>query len=206
MRKQTLNRHIKADHNKMSYTCRKCRLIFSRIDRLSHHIKELHLSDDLTYSICDQSFDSIKLVAMQIKADRNLKDMFGCTKCSMRLSRSDNLERHVNEIHEREKSVKCSQCEEVFARKQQLTRHIKDVHKKEKNYKCSQCEVVFAREQNLTQHIKELHKKRRKLQCSQCDDAFARKQQLTRHIKHTHQKERNHRCKLCEHFLTQSNI
>lgn len=46
MQKCHLNRHIRADHDKMSYTCRQCGLIFSRTDTLSRHIKEVHLSDD----------------------------------------------------------------------------------------------------------------------------------------------------------------
>ena len=76
--KNNFNRHIKANHNKISYTCQQCGLLFCRSDHIYRLIKELHLSDDLTFPIYDQ-FDSIELVAMHVNADHNLKEMFGFT-------------------------------------------------------------------------------------------------------------------------------
>ena len=113
--KRHLKRHIKATHDNMAYTCQKCGSLFCCTDTLSGHIKKIHLFDDLACPVGDKCFDRIGLVAMHIKADYNLKEMYGCTKYSMKFPRLENFDRHVNDFHGRQNSYKCSQCEEVFA-------------------------------------------------------------------------------------------
>ena len=63
----------------------------------------------------------------------------------MSFTQKENLNRHVQTIHEDKKQFKCSMCDKTFKRKDKLVSHDKEVHEKEK-VPCTKCsKIVYKR-------------------------------------------------------------
>ena len=65
----------------------------------------------------------------------------------MSFTQKENLNRHVQTIHEDNTQFKCSMCDKNFKRKDKLVSHIKEVHEKGKEkVACPKCDkIVYKR-------------------------------------------------------------
>lgn len=54
----------------------------------------------------------------------------GCNQCSLRFTRSSDVDRHIRNIHEGVKDSMCKYCGKEFAQKSNMSRHVKTVHEK----------------------------------------------------------------------------
>ena len=74
-------------------------------------------------------------------------------------------------------------CDKGFSQKQDLNRHIESVHEGKKSFKCNICDAGFTHKANLNKHIDAVHKEKKKFKCTICDEVFfSQKQDLNRHI------------------------
>ena len=70
------------------------------------------------------------------------------------------------------KYFQCDVCKKTFNQKQNLEKHINNVHEVIKDYNCSFCMKRFSRHEHLQKHVKYMHSKMKKIQCVICNDRF----------------------------------
>lgn len=111
------------------------------------------------------------------------------------------------------KKLTCPHCDRGFANSQNLYRHIREIHQR-KTVECKLCgrnilERNFAghkkicRASKLKTRVKPKIGKSNSLKsltCSHCDRSFANRQNLYRHNRDIHQRK-SVECKLCGHFM-----
>ena len=150
------------------------------------------------------------------KTDENIenKAIFVCQLCDKTLSCLGNLNKHVKEVHNKEKKVKvynCTACDSKFSFKKYLAKHINTVHKEKKKVhpgiKCKICNSTFTTKLSLKGHIRAFHHKERSFQCSRCDKAFSYEPNMIHHIQVVHEGKRPFHCEFCiKNFATRQNL
>ncbi len=103
-------------------------------------------------------------------SERNAKRQkvsdFNCTKCGKVFSYAAARDRHIQEIHEKEKSFKCPECQRAFSRKYRVKEHYEAVHGKKyeapvedlpNTLFCEMCAVKFSTKRELEKHVRLSH-------------------------------------------------
>eukprot|EP00088_Acartia_fossae_P045335 TRINITY_DN4878_c0_g1_i1.p1 TRINITY_DN4878_c0_g1~~TRINITY_DN4878_c0_g1_i1.p1 ORF type:complete len:504 (+),score=101.29 TRINITY_DN4878_c0_g1_i1:688-2199(+) len=85
---------------------------------------------------------------------RRLKksNTFSCAKCSKSFPQKYRLNRHIREVHDKEKEYKCNICPSQFFKSSSLLRHKVSVHMDYKPYVCQMCGAAFKDSSGLKYH------------------------------------------------------
>ncbi|CDW76270.1 zinc finger [Stylonychia lemnae] len=102
----------------------------------------------------DQKFKECKLMK-----SKHLK-IFECQICKIKLTRKDNLLKHIKNIHNKQKRFHCNVCYKYFTEKGNLNVHLR-THSGSKPFKCEICSTSFTSKGNLEDHLKRHYKQRR---------------------------------------------
>ena len=88
---------------------------------------------------CMQSFKAVSLLKRHEEAV-HFKKKIKCPKCDLPISRSDNLQNHLERVHASlsESKFKCEACSDTFRKKCHLERHSRSIRTN-----CSICSKVF---------------------------------------------------------------
>ena len=123
---------------------------------------------------CDQSFKAVSLLKRHEEAV-HFKKKLKCPKCDLRISRSDNLQNHLQKVHGSlsESKFKCEACSATFRKKCHLERHSSSLRTN-----CKICSEVFCTLRQLQQHNNDKHLKH---ECGNCQKKFKTKYMLERH-------------------------
>ena len=140
-------------------------------------------------------------VVAHILTVHSSQDACECKLCGKKITRMNNLKRHLAEQHgmlnfklslDRENLIQhsCSICEKVFKRRYNLEIH-KQVHLDQKPvYECDLCDATFLYRKTLKKHVSRDHGDQPELECSVCYSKFNCIWNLNRHFKtHTRSKE-----------------
>lgn len=112
----------------------------------------------------------------------NTMPYIACSDCNQTFTRKQNLKRHLQLCHTREKPFACSFCKTSFSRNHLLKNHLRSDHAREKPFACSRCNVSFSHYHHLKRHQISFHSGERPFACSFCKKTFTRKDALTRHL------------------------
>ncbi|CDW86188.1 zinc finger [Stylonychia lemnae] len=85
--------------------------------------------------------------------------IFECDFCHIQVTRKDNLQKHIKNIHQQQKRFKCGICFRQFTEKGNLTVHYR-LHMNIKPYKCEVCNIQISSKGNLKDHQKRHFKKK----------------------------------------------
>ena len=113
--------------------CSICEKQFSRQDKLTRHLKEVH--------------------EVYKNAGKEKSELFLCPSCNETFSRKETLMRHIQDIHKKS-SHTCSVCNKEFSRKDALERHIQEIHDETKKFRCPDCPLSFSRKDIFDSHVK----------------------------------------------------
>ena len=172
--KNALKIHVKQTHLSDPSTCSICHKEFKD---LYHHLKYRH--KNIKYfkcSYCDKKLQAKKLLYNHVQSV-HLGEKTNCPDCKKNIS-IDNFNRHVKEVHKKIKKL-CPHCEKEFSTST-LRRHINTAHTK-----CSDCGKMIS-SINLNTHMKSVHNKFI-CKCPDCGKAIS-SNNLTKHIKAVHKK------------------
>ena len=113
-----------------------------------------------------------------------------------------NLNNHVETIHEGMKKFKCDFCDRTFTWNSHRKDHMIRKHLGEmpldktpvqniNSYQCEICEKIFTKKQHFDRHLAHIHgihkdKTYMKHKCDNCDKEFFDKRDLSRHIANSH--------------------
>ena len=86
------------------------------------------------------------------------EDTFKCKECTnIGFKSYEHLRLHNLKVHKGVKFI-CDICGKEFSFKDQVKRHVEGVHNKEKNFKCHLCTKVVTRLDHLQNHLLKTHK------------------------------------------------
>ncbi|KAG5669023.1 hypothetical protein PVAND_016925 [Polypedilum vanderplanki] len=208
------------DKKSRNFVCKTCNIQFDTLQRLNLH-QRTH-NDPIKCKKCEKTFKIIgKLKQHQC--------MFQCKICLKDFLRRDNLNQHVNYVHEKWKESQlftCDHCGKGFKYLKSLVCHMKQ-HMKVKPFVCEICNQGFSvintfRQHKLTHggkipckickkmlkpsavyyHMKQSHENDKKISCNFCDLMFKTKSDLANHLL-SHNKKFD--CSLCGKSFNKAN-
>jgi len=103
---------------------------------------------------------------------------FKCTECGYSCYLKTDLERHINNVHDKHRSP-CNICGKKYS---DLRQHIRIVHEGAKA-ECPHCKGKYS---NLSQHIHKVHLKTKNIMCDKCGMTFYHNSNLKKHIETVH--------------------
>ena len=108
--------------------------------------------DDHDRVACDDISVANANVEIHIKESNNLEKTNKCRKCDYSFSHAGDLRRHLK-THSGERLNKCNQCDYASSQAGSLRRHLK-MHTGEKSNKCNQCDYASSEAGDLRKHLK----------------------------------------------------
>ncbi|XP_023313248.1 zinc finger protein 92-like isoform X2 [Trichogramma pretiosum] len=119
-----------------------------------------------------------------------------CEYCDKNFNTIDDLKRHKDVVHLKEKSYDCVKCKKTFSSEKYLRAHTTAMHTKEKKFKCEKCQKCFVYQSYLAKHA-EKHiawNQRLKYKCEECNTKFISVDNLKRHLGKQHSKVQEYIC------------
>ena len=112
-----------------------------------------------------------------------------CAHCRLQVRTQPELDKHLRNIHSKEKSFVCNMCGHRFNKKSNMVKHVKMVHEKLRPWTCEECNKSFSDRRDLVAHEDSVHKGIKPFDCPYCDYKCARKKNMYVHIKNIHGKK-----------------
>ncbi|XP_037942855.1 uncharacterized protein LOC119675720 [Teleopsis dalmanni] len=188
---------VVANNVEKVFQCDKCNRKYNRKDRLTAHIKKVHVEGSISNK--EKSDDSqIDPVTGEKVKKPIMEKKYLCVFCGRAVSSSSNLIIHMRR-HTGEKPYKCDFCDMAFPRSSDLQCH-RRTHTGEKPHICTVCDKAFSRSYKLHTHMR-IHSGERPYKCTYCEKSFTQSNDLTLHIRR-HTGERPYVCGICgERFI-----
>lgn len=197
-RTSNLKRHQDSVHSTIKpFECPHCSFSTKRKDILDRHINEKHLGIKYTCEICGESFTQIASLRRHVNSVHNQEKTFKCSLCDDEFLRKDNLDRHIKSVHQNLRPHICKECGDAFKLPQHLKEHIIAIHTNQRQYVCEECGFAFKLRSHLNDHVKVVHQNHRPYACEECDSAFPHARGLKLHIIAMHTDEKPFVCEDC---------
>ena len=113
-------------------------------------------------------------------------EQHACVLCKQVFTRRNNLQRHVQAVHEGKKNEACEVCGRKFAQRYHLQDHMRVVHGEGSAHACDVCEKQFGSRSKLVRHRRTVHEKEREFVCGVCGRSFGESGHLKRHMNGVH--------------------
>ncbi len=190
--KQELIDHVNFTHeNVLAYQCDICSTKFGLLTSYHRHMRRSH---------------KIENKAKIKKRPPVKKPGLKCNNCNKSFCSNQNLQDHVNFVHENMTLYQCDVCDAKFGFKMLLDRHTEILHpadgltKEGETIQCDECNKVFFLIQTFEDHFLFIHNRVMAHQCTTCSERFGYLNSLQNHLNiGTHErKPKQFKCNLCE--------
>ncbi|XP_032677835.1 uncharacterized protein LOC116847199 [Odontomachus brunneus] len=186
--RQALSLHVQTAHRERNHKCTECeRMFFSKYD-LSKHMNTHSKEKPFACQICQKQFSRQNLLLRHEKVHRD-EMRYGCPHCEREFFTTEDLEKHEDAAHRKDKPFQCNICNKRFQYKQGLERH-ETLHSEDKTFVCEYCKEAFHTSTKLARHLS-THAGHRPYMCKLCPRTFLLSHHLTRHMR-THSVEKCH--------------
>ena len=186
---------IKGVHDKKSYKCTSCRMVFTKATDLKEHLSSVH-NEETEYFYCDecpQSYLTKAGLANHKKMKHNpngiiltdlrsKKERVYCESCEYSSYSKQDMERHFESKHLGIRHY-CELCGWSSATKAQLRYHMVGVHGE--GYHCELCDFKTKHPSALRTHKMAVHEQI-KHSCDQCNFSTSFQFSLKEHMKRIH--------------------
>jgi uncharacterized Zn-finger protein len=154
-------------------------------------------------TLLEEYFDSSRKGELK-KCCRGCLKTHKCPTCDKDFTTKQSLQKHISEVHLKEKTYKCPTCDKSFGQYVNLQTHIKSQHLQIKDFKCLECDYCSSESGHLQTHIKTVHHKIKKHKCPDCDQSFGENGNLQKHIKSVHLNIKDFKCPDCDHCCSRN--
>jgi len=129
---------------------------------------------------------------------------FRCPECEDGFEISQQLKKHISEVHSMDQHLKCKLCGKHYEDFSHWNSHVQ-AHRTDRPYVCNKCGNRYKRLQHLKKHLPCLSDSIQ-LKCPKCNEEFLNTAQLRNHMTLC-QNERAVKCPLCQRlFQNQSKL
>ena len=121
-----------------------------------------------------------------------------CEICSFGCSSNQQLETHVNNVHDKRRDFKCKHCDKAYLIRNHLNVHVRIEHE-ELPHLCDVCNKSFTTKEGVKKHYFSVHEDK-VTKCNICDKTFSKVHTYLNH-RNVHRKRTNSKvfqCKVCE--------
>ena len=186
-----------SETNPKIFLCYICNKEYKIYFHLKQHIRNVH-EKKIIYNCddCGKSFHKLDDLNDHINTIHNDQE---CEKYendnNKSLSKTSNLKMHTIAIN---KDHKCKTC----GKSDNFKLHIHTVHE-DKNYKCQSCGKSFSSTGNLKNHILTVHEGHRDYKCESCGKSFSSSSYLKKHTTTIHEGHKYFKCDSCGKSFSQ---
>jgi hypothetical protein len=187
--------HNKITRKKLDTVCHMCEKIFTKVDNLREHQKNIHHKNVQLKIKCERC-DFSTIYKRSLFHHRNTKHVHSksklkCTHCKYSTYLKRDLNIHTEIVHQTSLKFKCDYCKYKASHKKILHNHITTVHKNIKEFQCDYCPFFSYYANNLKTHVTRSHTQ---LSCNICPFKCKKKTELNAHIRKTHDKKPELKC------------
>lgn len=188
------------------WKCVLCQQIFDSKKELREHKQDVHTklnrlkrnyrineNSEFVCNLCSDVFPTRRSIYEHVRK-HNGKAL--CNICGKLLSDRNNLNKHHQSVHLKQRKYSCSMCDKRYDSSYRLNIHINS-HKGIRNYSCTLCTSKFISRAALTRHLKTIHTDEKKYVCEICFKGFKLANKLKTHM-FVHTGIYEHPCDQCE--------
>lgn len=188
------------------WNCKLCDKTFTSKRKLSDHRHQAHqntrtakknyqINDEKQYAcnLCSEVFPTRRSVYEHVRKHNGEKAL--CNICGKFLSDRNNLNKHHQSVHLKQKKHSCTMCDKRYDSRYRLRIHLNS-HKGIRNYSCEICPSKFISCAALTRHMKTIHVDEKKFVCTICSKGFKLANKLKTHM-FVHTGIFEHPCQQC---------
>jgi len=147
--KGSLNRHLRAHHNKNRLMCVYCRKCFKDRAHLLEHRRTHSTKKRHRCIICNKGFNQSSHMRRHLRIHSGCRP-YKCTQCPKSFARASCLTGHIR-THTGERPYKCGRCSKAFTQNHNLRRHLR-THSI-RPYQCMHCQKLFSQKSSLSRHL-----------------------------------------------------
>ncbi|XP_052060492.1 uncharacterized protein LOC127700845 [Mytilus californianus] len=209
--KPNMTRHFKQIHlEEKKFQCDICGRSFSQKETLKYHRQTHEEEKDkprlFECHICNKKLRKKESLQIHLRQHEGIKPYI-CEYCGMAFTQNGNRIKHVQLIHNEDRSLECTKCGKSFKLQEHLKRHMK-MHliregeiPADKTYLCEYpgCGARYTTSTQLKVHTMSKHTNERPWTCSTCNKGFTTRDKLLRH-EQTHV-EGLYDCEICHKKL-----
>ncbi|KAL4709980.1 hypothetical protein ACJJTC_003943 [Scirpophaga incertulas] len=185
-------KHHKSIHLGIKKCCPICN---KKVLNIRQHNLVVHNKSELRFACASCGRRYITQTALDVhEMLHTLERPFPCHICDKKYRTPGQVQQHIKQVHNKEKSHLCQYCSKSFFKKYHLQLHLR-THTKEKPHECPECGKHFSTTTILNNH-RLVHSEIKAYPCSLCDMSFVRSGYLRAHMI-SHTKEKKHACRYC---------
>ena len=109
--------------------------------------------------------------------------------CDISFTGKDDLNGHINAVHDEKKPFKCEFCDYSYDQIDILQQHVASVHEGKKPFIFEYCDYCSYQKEDVQQHVASVHEGKKPFKCEYCDYCSNQKGDMQQHVASVHGKE-----------------
>ena len=109
--------------------------------------------------------------------------------CDISFTGKDDLNGHINAVHDEKKPFKCEFCDYSYDQIDILQQHVASVHEGKKPFIFEYCDYCSYQKEDVQQHVASVHEGKKPFKCEYCDYFSNQEGDMKQHVAPVHTKE-----------------
>ena len=211
--KENTNKNEELEANKSILKSKETQNIKLELKKLKESYKKLeseYLDCETRLKIKTEESEKLKIEIKDLKQileSDQTQNTHKCSECDASFLSVNDLEKHIQKVHDRRQENKCSECSSISTRTEETRKHVINEQTVDQEYNCTGCSYQATSNTELSKHLRNAHTFDNELFCNECKYQAKTNPELRAHKIDKHPLEDKIRCRICgETFATKSNL